>query len=247
MAKAYRARCLVLDKTKLGETDSILTMLAEDGRQIRAVAKGLRRPGSRFGARLEPFSVVDVLLHPGRSLDVVGECRCEVTNAACREGLERPCACAVIAEFLEKLTRDGALSGERVFPLTCVAFAAIGQGMPQDAGLYVAAHLFKAMAMQGLRPAIHECALCGEPVERAERFDVSAGGALCASCARDSGTGSVDALLVSWVDVLLRSTFAELAEAQGAPVRPLLDLCDSWAREHLSVNLRSMPFLKTLY
>ena len=247
MAKAYRARCLVLDKTKLGETDSILTMLAEDGHQIRAVAKGLRRPGSRFGARLEPFSLVDVLLHPGRSLDVVSECRCEVTNAACREGLERPCAASVIAEFLEKLTRDGALSGERVFPLTQVAFEAIGAGEPQDAGLYTAAHLFKAMAMQGLRPAIRECALCGEPLERPARFDVSAGGAICAACAADFGGGSVDMGLVAWVDVLLRSTFAQLAEMSDAPVRRLLDLCESWAREHLSVNLKSMPFLKTLY
>lgn len=247
MARAYRARCLVLDKTKLGETDSILTMLAQDGRQIRAVAKGLRRPGSRFGARLEPFSLVDVLLHPGRSLDVVSECRCEVTNAACREGLERPVACGVIAEFLEKLTRDGALTGERVFPLTQVAFAAIGEADENEAGLFAAAHLFKAMAMQGLRPAIHECALCGEPIKRCGHFDVSAGGALCASCSPGAGGMSVAPELVSWLDLLLRSTFEQLRQVHDAPVRPLLDLCDSWMREHLSVNLKSMPFLKTLH
>lgn len=46
MAKAYNERCIVLKHTKLGETDVIVTMLGGDGRQIRAVAKGLRKPGN---------------------------------------------------------------------------------------------------------------------------------------------------------------------------------------------------------
>ena len=85
--KTYKERCLVLKKTKLGEADSIITLLARDGRQIRAVAKGVRKPASRFGARLELCSVVDVLLYPGRSLDVISEVRCVSTNDACRIGL----------------------------------------------------------------------------------------------------------------------------------------------------------------
>ena len=44
MAKAYNERCIVLKHTKLGETDAIVTMLASDGSQVRAVAKGLRKP-----------------------------------------------------------------------------------------------------------------------------------------------------------------------------------------------------------
>ena len=247
MARAYRARCLVLGKTKLGETDSIVTMLADDGHQVRAVAKGLRKPGNRIGARLEPFSDVEVLLHPGRSLDVVGECRCIQANAACREGLERPAACAAIAEFLEKLTRDGALAGERVFPLTQAAFAAIGSSTPRQAGLFAAAHLFKAMAMQGLRPAIHECAVCGRALDGQGHFDVDAGGMLCDDCAAGLGVRRVDAALVSWLDALVGSTFQELARVQDAPVRQLLDLCEAWMRVHLSLNLKSMPFLKTLF
>ena len=46
MAKAYNERCIVLKHTKLGETDAIVTMLASDGSQVRAVAKGLRKPAS---------------------------------------------------------------------------------------------------------------------------------------------------------------------------------------------------------
>ena len=245
--KTYKERCLVLRKTKLGEADSIITLLARDGRQIRAVAKGVRKPASRFGARLELCSVVDVLLYPGRSLDVVSEVRCVSTNDACRIGLEKAGAAEVICEFLEKLTRDGAATGDRVFALTEVAFAAIGRGTELQAGMFAAAHLLKAMAMQGLRPAIHECALCGAPLDKVGFFDISMGGALCADCAGVAASSPVDVAIVPWIDLMLRSTFDELSRVEQAPVRKLLDVGESWMREHLSLNLKSIPFLKSLY
>lgn len=69
-SRTYRTKVLVLDKTKLKETDLILTMLDERGRQVRAVAKGARKPGGRLAARCELFCTVDMLLAHGRSLDV---------------------------------------------------------------------------------------------------------------------------------------------------------------------------------
>src|SRR5699024_4170803 len=55
----------------LGEADRIITLLTRRHGKVRAVAKGVRRTGSRFGARLEPFTLVDVQLHAGRSLHTV--------------------------------------------------------------------------------------------------------------------------------------------------------------------------------
>ena len=65
-SRTYRTKAIVLDKTKLKETDLILTLVGESGRQIRAVAKGARKPGSRLAARCELCCEVDVLLAHGR-------------------------------------------------------------------------------------------------------------------------------------------------------------------------------------
>ena len=46
-------------------------MLSRQHGKIRAVAKGVRRTTSKFGARLEPFSHVDLQFATGRTLDVV--------------------------------------------------------------------------------------------------------------------------------------------------------------------------------
>ena len=67
----YRDEVVVLRTHKLGEADRIVTLLSRRHGKVRAVAKGVRRTSSRFGARLEPFMVADVLLYQGRSLDIV--------------------------------------------------------------------------------------------------------------------------------------------------------------------------------
>jgi DNA repair protein RecO (recombination protein O) len=69
--QGYRDDGVVLRTQKLGEADRIITLLTRHNGRVRAVAKGVRRTKSRFGARLEPFTHVDVMIHPGRSLDVV--------------------------------------------------------------------------------------------------------------------------------------------------------------------------------
>jgi len=67
----YRDEAVVLRTHKLGEADRIITMLSRGHGKVRAVAKGVRRTSSKFGARLEPFSHVDLQFAEGRTLDVV--------------------------------------------------------------------------------------------------------------------------------------------------------------------------------
>jgi DNA repair protein RecO (recombination protein O) len=69
--QGYRDDGVVLRTQKLGEADRIITLLTRHNGRVRAVAKGVRRTKSRFGARLEPFTHVDVMVHAGRSLDVI--------------------------------------------------------------------------------------------------------------------------------------------------------------------------------
>jgi len=69
----YRDEAVVLRTHKLGEADRIVTLLTRYHGQVRAVAKGVRRTASKFGARLEPFMSIDVQLYEGRNLDTVSQ------------------------------------------------------------------------------------------------------------------------------------------------------------------------------
>ena len=71
--RTYHARACVLDRTKLGETDLILTLLGSNGAQLRAVAKGARKPGGKLAGKVQLFCECDLLLACGKNLDVVAE------------------------------------------------------------------------------------------------------------------------------------------------------------------------------
>src|SRR5215212_2552195 len=65
MARTYKTEAVVLRSMRLGEADRVLHLYTLERGRIGAVAKGIRKTKSRFGARLEPLSQVELMLHQG--------------------------------------------------------------------------------------------------------------------------------------------------------------------------------------
>ena len=70
---SFRDQGLVLRHYNLGEADRIIVLFTRAHGLLRCVAKGVRRTRSRFGARLEPFTLIDVQIYPGRNLNTITE------------------------------------------------------------------------------------------------------------------------------------------------------------------------------
>jgi DNA repair protein RecO (recombination protein O) len=207
---SYPLRALVLRKTKLGEADLIVTLLAADGRQVRAVAKGARKTKSRFGARVEPFAVADLLLHTGRSLEIIAEAETVASHEALRTDYDRMTAAGVVVDLLDKISVEG--QGEpQLFEMSNVTLDVM-ETAPLDAvPLLVGAFLLKALAMHGYRPSLDECACCAGDTSDATRFSPRTGGCLCDGCSPEDPTAlrmSPDARAV--MRALLRSRMAEV-------------------------------------
>ena len=65
VARSYKTEAVVLRSFRFGEADRILHVYTADRGRVGAVAKGVRKTKSRFGARLEPLSHVELMLHQG--------------------------------------------------------------------------------------------------------------------------------------------------------------------------------------
>jgi len=240
----YPLQALVLRKTKLGETDTILTLLAEDGRQVRAVAKGLRKPGGRFGARLEPYAVCDLMLNTGRSLEIVTDARTVATHSGLREDLDRSAAAAVVADLLDKISVEGQHE-ERLFALATTTFDVMETAPIESMPALVVAFLVKAMAMHGYRPQLESCACCAQEVGETREFSVSGGGALCPQC------GSLDASTVrfspegrAWLTKLLQARMAEIPEFEmpAEAMRDCFELVRAFVGFHVPARLKALDF-----
>lgn len=241
---AYPLRALVLRKTKLGETDLILTLLSEDGRQVRAVAKGVRKPGSRFGGRLEPYSVVDLLLHTGRSLEVVTEARTVNAHGTLREDLDLSAAAAVVVDLLDKIAVEGQTE-PRLFGLAEATLCAFEGSAHNAIPALVVAYLLKALAMHGYRPELESCVACAGELSHGMGFSLSQGGSLCAGCGElDSSALRCPDEARAWLHRLLAATMAEVAQLEMPPeaVSDCFSLVRAFVVYHVPARLKALDY-----
>ncbi|HLU64347.1 MAG TPA: DNA repair protein RecO [Protaetiibacter sp.] len=157
----YRDEAVVLRTHKLGEADRIVTMLSRRHGKLRAVAKGVRRTGSRFGARLEPFMVVDVQCYQGRSLDIVQQAEMLGSYGGDIAGdYARFTAATAMVETADRLTEHE--SGAQHYLLLVGALRSLSRG-EHAPGLTLDAYLLRALSLAGWAPSFADCAVTGEP------------------------------------------------------------------------------------
>ena len=249
---------LVLKKTKLGETDLIITGFSEEGVQIRAVAKGARKPGSRLGVHLELFSQAKVLIHQGRNLGIITEASTVCSNEACRSDVLHSAGAAVIVELLDRVSSDGDREA-RLFPLVGEALRCLGEVPEEGVSLIAAAAALKIVAQLGFRPSLDSCVSCGNNVDLntthdaqhvALAFSCEQGGIICEDCLpelEDLSRTAIDSQVIAWAQTLLTGRFVDLVpyadsehEALG---RALLEFTREWIRFYLVKRLKSLDFL----
>ena len=161
--QGYRDDGVVLRTQNLGEADRIITLLCRQNGRVRAVAKGVRRTKSRFGARLEPFTHVDVLIHPGRSLDIITQAEVIRPYGVPLVGdYPRYTAGTAMLETAERFTPMEKEPAIRQFLLLIGGLRALGED-EREPRLVLDAYLLRSLAVAGYAPALEECARCGAP------------------------------------------------------------------------------------
>ena len=198
MSRAYRDRGIVLRTHRLGETDRIVTLLLEGRGKVRAVAKGVRRPGSRIGARLEPFSHADLELHEGRSLDIVRQVESIDTNEPLRSDDRLHAAASVMVELVDAVATEGQREPALLLQLRAALAALVAD--PESAAVFVDAFLLRAASVIGFPVLTAACARCRAPGPH-PWLSVVGGGTLCDDCAGE-GTRRVDTEVVEAVRLL---------------------------------------------
>ncbi len=190
----YRDQGVVLRSIKLGETDRIVTMLTRGHGKVRAVAKGVRKPGSRFGARLEPTSHVALQCYRGRELDIVTQVETIDANRALREHY----GCLTHAVSMLEAVDQVAMEREPNHALYRMLESALRTLAREPSPIVSAAFFWKLLSLEGFHPMLDSCARCGRGSGPADgedadapvafvAFDLAEGGVLCADCGHLGG------------------------------------------------------------
>jgi len=235
----YRDVGVVVRTHKLGETDRIITIVTQDSGKVRAVAKGVRKPGSRFGSRLEPLSHVQVQLYRGRNLDVVNQVELvEIANSL-RSNLEATTDGLAMCEVVEQMAHDREPSPH----LYRMLVGALRQLNSAFSPLVLPALQLRLLAAEGVGPCVDQCIVCGTRDDLCA-FDIVAGGVQCRTHKRglavsDEAMNIVQSILDGRVAVVLQR-----AETPTVVVREVMDLARTAMEHHLERRIRSSSLFK---
>ena len=184
MAGSLKTEAIVLRSIRYGEADRVLHLYTPGHGRLAAIAKGVRRARSRFGARLEPFFDIRVILHQGRSdLHTVTGVDTIAARAGLRESAAALDAAARACDAVARLFETDEPHPE-VFSLLANELTLLEStpGRPAAAlpGNALAFRL-KLLLAAGIVPQLGSCATCGER-EHLTGFSAAAGGVVCSSC-----------------------------------------------------------------
>ena len=236
----FRDEAVVLRTHKLGEADRIVTMLSRRHGKLRAVAKGVRRTSSRFGARLEPFMVADVQLYQGRTLDIVQQAESlGAYGAAIAADYDRYTAASAMVETADRLNEAEATPQQ--YLLLVGGLRTLSQGV-HAARSVLDSYLLRAMSLSGWAPSLDECARCGT-VGPHDWFVAQLGGNVCGDCA-PAGSARVRPETIAMLRALIAGEW-ETVDAASAPTAAAASgLIAAYTQFHLERGIRSLSHVE---
>ncbi|MFL5906368.1 MAG: DNA repair protein RecO [Solirubrobacterales bacterium] len=181
MPGSFKTEAIVLRSIRYGEADRIVHLYSSTRGRIGAIAKGSRRPKSRFGGRLEPFFRLNLVLYEGRGelFTVTGASTVEGHGRLRSDGSALGAAGRACDAVLRLL--DSGEPNQAAYNLLCTYLALLDvDSAAAGAGTALAFRLKLALAA-GFSPELASCASCGE-ADHLAAFSGAAGGVVCASC-----------------------------------------------------------------
>jgi len=211
--RAYSTDAVVLRSIRLGEADRVLHLYTRAHGRVGAVAKGVRKTMSRFGARLEPLSHVDLILHRGRGeLETVTAAQLVSSHHDTREDYYRFSVGMIGAEAMLRLFSEQE-PNERAFT-ALTRFLDLLDESPHAADRPALDPLglsfqLKLLWLSGYLPHVSGCAECGAEGEPLVGYSPRAGGAVCRGCAPAADALALSADGIAGIGSLLAQPLAD--------------------------------------
>ena len=211
--RTYKTEAVVLRSIRFGEADRVLHLYTSDRGRVGAVAKGVRKTKSRFGARLEPLSHAELMLHEGSGeLQTVTGVQLIASHQAARDDYYRLGVGLIGAEAMLRLFSEQERN-ERAFT-ALTRFLDVLDESPQAAERpaldpLALAFQLKLLWLSGYLPHLTSCAECGTDDATLVGYSPRSGGAVCRACATEAEAIALGADGIAGIEALLARPLAD--------------------------------------
>ena len=237
MGRTYKTEAVVLRSLRFSEADRILHLYTAERGRIGAIAKGVRKTKSRFGARLEPLSHVELMLHEGAGeLQTITGVELLRSHHATREDNYRLNVGLIGAEAMLRLFGEPE-GNDRAFGALARFLDLLDETPPAESrpatDPLALSFQLKLLWLSGYLPHLTSCAECGAEDATLVGYSPRAGGAVCGGCASQAEALALSGDGIRGIEALLASP---LADAVG------LGLAERAARDALRVVTASYEY-----
>jgi DNA repair protein RecO (recombination protein O) len=243
VARTTKTEAVVLRSIRFGEADRVLHLYTLDRGRVGAVAKGVRKTTSRFGARLEPLSHIEVMLHQGSGeLGTITGVHLVHPHHAAREDYYRLSVGLIGAEAMLRLFSEQEANPRAFTALT--RFLDLLDAAPHAAERPALDPLglsfqLKLLWLSGYLPHLTSCAECGAANAALVGYSPRAGGAVCGGCAAQTEALALSSAGIRAIELLLPSPLADAA-IEGRSARDALRLVQASYEYHGGFRLRTL-------
>ena len=182
---------IVLQTYRYSETSKVVRLATRELGVQSAIAKGVMRPKSKFGAGLEILGegTAQLYYRETRELQTLGEFELELLRHDLARDVARFSGATALAEVILKAAPPAALPG--AYDVLVEGLDALVAAPPADVDAAALRALWRLLAVLGFEPALTACVRDGAPLDpdpvTPVPFSAAEGGVFCARCAPARG------------------------------------------------------------
>ncbi|MBO8431459.1 DNA repair protein RecO [Spirochaetes bacterium] len=240
-----------LKSYNLSESDKIMVMYSRDKGLIRGVAKGVKKPKSKLGARMDLLVANKLMLHKGKNLDTISQAEALNTFNATRRNMDKIFYSMYVSEVVNNFGVEDDPCSAVIFDLLYEALNTIS--IAEDKIQILNAVLkfqLKMMRISGFSLELEKCLCCGKPVENKNMyFSSRLGGIVCLEC--NSHYGLTDIMhykLRDFLSALANTEFDDESEYEKKATEKIclvsFELLKSYINAHCTKKFHSTEILQ---
>lgn len=176
---SYKTEGIVIRRMNFGEADRILTILSERFGKIKAIAKGVRKTKSHMGGSLEPFMLLELQLHEGKTFYIVTGTIINEEFPHLHQDLNKMSRAYYVGELIDRFSQEHQRSPE-IFQICLESLRLIEKN---DSEFMLRVFELKIIEASGFHPELYDCVHCKEKLTPDDNFwDAVEGGVVCEKC-----------------------------------------------------------------
>lgn len=239
-----------LKSYNLKDSDKIVVMYSKELGLIRGVAKGVKKPKSRLGARMDSLIANKVMLYKGKNLDTI--CQAEALNTFkdSRQDYDKLMYSSYISEIISIFGVEDDPSSKEVYDLFYKALDRISNAdSKKDVMIAVIKFQLKMMLIVGFGLEFDTCLCCREEILNEDMyFSIQMGGVVCEECNKDLGVKlKLHHKMRDFMQAMMQFDFNYESEYDKKATEKVCDVCfnllNEYIQSHTDKKIKSISIL----